>query len=140
MKIKISEERVVLQGPAYEDTIWGVMQFPTIFKTNDGKIIVRVHTGDDVWTDLGKADKEAWCVSDDMGKTFMRCESQKNLVGTVLPNGDRIYFPHAKAILIPMKDVKVMRGFTTKLPSDKIEKQADGSMPYPVFNFYDNNV
>lgn len=140
MKIKVSEERVVLQGPAYEDTIWGVMQFPTVFKTDDGKIIVRVHTGDDVWTDLGKADKEAWCISDDMGKTFMRCESQKNLVGTVLPNGDRIYFPHAKAILIPMKDVKVMRGFTTKLPSDKIEKQADGSMPYPVFNFYDRTA
>ena len=137
MKIKVSKESVVLQGPAYEDTIWGVMQFPTVFKTKDGKIVVRVHTGDDVWTEIGQADKEAWCISSDLGKTFTKTNSQKDLVGTVLSNGDRIYFPAQPAILIPAKDVKVRRGFTARIPSDKIEKQEDGSLPYPIFNCYD---
>jgi len=138
MKITVSKETVVLQGPAYEDTHWGVMQFPTVYKTNDNKIVVRIHTGDDVWTEIGKADKEAWCISDDGGKTFKACQSMKNLIGTTISNGDRIYFPATKAIVYPESKLKFRRGFTAQIPSDKIEKQADGSFPYPSFRFWDN--
>lgn len=137
MKIILGEERVVLQGPAYEDTIWGVMQFPTVYKTDDNKIIVRIHVGDDVWTDLGDENKVAWCISEDGGETFARCKAMNELIGTKLSNGDRIYFPPQTAIVYPVDKLKIRRGFTARIPSDKIEKQADGSFPYPTFAFRD---
>ena len=73
MKLRVSKESVVYQGPAYEDTIWGVVQFPEIVNRADGTLAIKIHVGDDVWTDFGK-DKDVWCVSRDNGVTWERAD------------------------------------------------------------------
>lgn len=137
MKVKIGEERLVCQGPAYEDTIWGVMQFPTVYKLDNGNLVVRTHVGDDSWTEIGRADKEWWHLSEDLGKTWKKVGTQQTGVGLTLSNGERIYFPPQQAVILPPDAVKARRGFTEPLPSDKIVKEPDGSMPYPSFRYLD---
>lgn len=137
MKIEVSEESVVYQGPAYEDTIWGVMQFPEIINCKDGSLAIRIHAGDDVWTDFGK-DKEVWCVSTDNGLTWNPAENKiKNDAGYLLPNGDRLFFPLPNGISCKTSELKEERITTQILPGDKPEKEADGSWPYPAFMFRD---
>lgn len=137
MKIKVSEESVVYQGPAYEDTIWGVMQFPEVFVRPDGTLALKIHAGDDTWTDYGK-DKDVWCISKDNGVTWEQSDiSVKLEAGHVLPNGDLFRFPLRTAISCKTSELKEARIATQILPSDKITKEADGSWPLPTFMYRD---
>ena len=49
MKIKISKDSVVYQGPAYEDSHWGEVQFPEIVRCADGALAIKTHVADDSW-------------------------------------------------------------------------------------------
>lgn len=140
MKISVSKESVVFQGPASEDCIWGEIQFPKIFKNPDGTIAIRTHFGDDTpesWGDEETGDgSQVWCISKDNGITWERTSHAMNSeVGLLLPNGDRIYAPWPKVLIYPEDQMKADRITTATLPSDKPTKQADGSWPYPVFTF-----
>ena len=137
MKLRVSKESVVYQGPAYEDTIWGVVQFPEIVNRADGTLAIKIHVGDDVWTDFGK-DKDVWCVSRDNGVTWERADiSVKSEVGYLLPNGDRIFFPLRTGISVKTSELREARITTQILPGDKVTKEEDGSWPLPIFMYRD---
>ena len=74
MKISVSKESVVFQGPAYEDSYWGQVQFPEVLKCADGSLAIKTHVGDDNWKEFGQ-DKDVWCVSKDNGVTWERTDS-----------------------------------------------------------------
>lgn len=133
MKIKVSKESVVVQGPAFEDTIWGVCQFPHLAFDNEGNVCCNIHMADDVWEEIGVGN-DVWYTSKDGGKTW--APSEKGVspkVGTLLPNGDRIFFHTPPPIIVPIEEIKHARIFRNLIPSDKIEKMSDGSWPYPIF-------
>ena len=93
MKISISKESVVYQGPAYEDSYWGQVQFPEIFKCEDGTLAIKTHDADDNWAEFGR-NKDVWCVSKDNGASWeRRLDMREAEVGHLLPNGDRLHFP-----------------------------------------------
>lgn len=137
MKITVSKESVVYQGPAYEDSYWGQVQFPEILKYSDGTLAVKTHVGDDSWREFGQ-NKDVWCVSGDNGITWEKTDHEvASRVGHLLPSGDRLFFPLVTGITCKKSDLKEARIVTQRLPSDKITKEADGSWPYPVFMYRD---
>lgn len=138
MRITVGKEIVVAQGPAYEDSYWGEFQFPQIFKTTDNEFAIRTHCARDQWEDYGKG-KELWCISKDGGRTWGEIDKEdvEGKIGTMLPNGDRIYFPARPAIVLKEGEFKDAINAFQRIPSDVIERQKDGSMPYPVYSFKD---
>ena len=137
MKIKISKESVVYQGPAYEDSHWGEVQFPEIVCCADGALAIKTHVADDSWKEFGK-NQDVWCISRDNGESWERTDNSVVFqTGYLLPSGDRLYFPLVTGVTCKRSDVKEARIVTQKLPSDKITKEEDGSWPYPVFMYRD---
>ena len=137
MKISISKERVVYQGPAYEDSYWGEVQFPEIFNCADGTLAIKTHVADDNWAEFGKK-KDVWCVSKDSGLTWERVDRVLTTeVGHLLPNGDRLHFPLVTGLSCKTAELKAARIVTQRLPSDRITKEEDGSWPYPAFMYRD---
>ena len=137
MKISISKESVVYQGPAYEDSFWGEVQFPEIMKCADGTLAIKTHVADDNWREFGK-NKDVWCISRDNGESWERTDNSVVFqTGNLLPNGDRLYFPMVTGITCNRSELKEARIVTQRLPSDRITKQADGSWPHPVFMYRD---
>lgn len=137
MKISISKESVVYQGPAYEDSYWGQVQFPEIFKCENGDLAIKTHDADDNWAEFGR-NKDVWCISKDNGATWERkLDMRETEVGHLLPNGDRLHFPLRTGLTCKTSELKPARIVTQRLPSDKITKEADGSWPYPQFMYID---
>lgn len=137
MKITVSKESVVYQGPAYEETIWGVVQFPEIVQRADGTLAIKIHLGDDCWSEFGK-DQDVWCVSSDNGRSWKQTDhAVKEEVGYLLPSGDRLFFPMRTGISRNASELKPARITTQLLPSDTLQKEADGSWPYPAFMYRD---
>ena len=56
MKITLGEEQVVAIGPRMEDSYWGQFQFVFLMRSDEGKVVIKFHNGDDVWEELGTAD------------------------------------------------------------------------------------
>ncbi|MBE6891317.1 MAG: exo-alpha-sialidase [Ruminococcaceae bacterium] len=137
MKISISKESVVFQGPAYEDSYWGQVQFPEIFICEDKSLVIKTHVADDSWKEFGR-NKDVWCISKNNGLTWERkADMYETEVGHILPNGDRLHFPLRTGISCKVSEIKKARIVTQRLPSDTIIKEADGSWPYPVFMYRD---
>ena len=137
MKISVSKESVVYQGPAYEDSYWGQVQFPEILKCADGSLAIKIHAGDDNWKEFGQ-DKDVWRVSKDNGITWeVADKSAAAMAGQLLPNGDRLYFPMVTGRTCQASRLKPARIVTQTLPSDRITKEEDGSWPYPAFMYRD---
>ena len=137
MRITVSKESVVYQGPAYEDSYWGQVQFPEILKCADGMLAIKTHVGDDSWREFGQ-NKDVWCVSEDNGITWEQTDNSViSQAGHLLPSGDRLYFPLVTGAVCKKSELKEARIVTQRLPSDRITKEADGSWPYPVFMYRD---
>lgn len=137
MKIHVSKESVVYQGPAYEDSYWGQVQFPEILNCANGALAIKIHAADDNWAEFGK-NQDVWCVSTDKGVTWERTDrALTSEVGHLLPSGDRLYFPLVTGLTCKTADLKPARIVTQRLPSDKIVKEKDGSWPYPAFMYRD---
>lgn len=137
MKITVSKESVVYQGPAYEDSYWGQVQFPELLKCTDGTLAIKTHVGDDSWREFGQ-NKDVWCVSKDNGMTWERTDHEvASQVGHLLPSGDRLYFPLVTGVTCKKSELKEARIVTQRLPSDKLTKEEDGSWPYPAFMYRD---
>lgn len=135
MKIKVSEESVVIQGKPYEEMSWGNYQFPQIYFAN-GAIYCTTLLGEDNWFDIGTG-KDAWIVSKDGGNTWeMSTEKVEKECGVKLPNGDYVRFPSRPPVIKNLSEIKEARIFRGLLPTDTVEKQPDGSWPYPVFAFH----
>ena len=92
MKINISKERVVYQGPAYEDSFWGQVQFPEIFKCEDGSLAIKTHDADDNWAEFGR-NKDVWCVSKDNGETWSVPSPNKFFSSPLSPKSSTLYYP-----------------------------------------------
>lgn len=137
MKITVSNESVVLRGKAYEESAWGYYQFPELHRDNDGNFYCSVHVADDHWKEIMESSK-AWFISKDGGKSWQPTQKNKDVTfGTKLKNGDIIYFPKMPPYIVDEKQLKRPRLFTKELPGDTIEKQADGSWPYPIMSYCD---
>ena len=125
MKISISKESVVFQGPAYEDSYWGQVQFPEIFICEDKSLVIKTHVADDSWKEFGR-NKDVWCISKNNGLTWERkTDMYETEVGHILPNGDRLHFPLRTGISCKVSEIKKARIVTQRLPSDTIIKEAE---------------
>lgn len=137
MKIKIGKENVVAQGPEYEKSYWGEFQFPQLYKTTDGGFAIRTHCARDQWEDYGRG-KDLWSLSED-GANWKQISNgiAEDEIGTLLPNGDRIYFPAQPSIVLHEGEFKDAKNAFYRLPTDVVRKEEDGSFPYPVYSFKD---
>ena len=139
MKIKIGEEQVVAIGPRYEDTIWGVFQFPTLMKGEGKKVLLKFHNADDAWEELGRAD--IWCTTEDEGNTWTRVdESTIEDKGVLLPNGDRLAIAPRPSDIWDLTKIKAPMSLRTQtIPSDNLKRKSEDpqTLPYPRGIYWD---
>lgn len=141
MKITYSDEILICQGKSFEEYLpsnWGPVQFPTIHRDTQGNWFIRVHWVNDSWDEFGN-EMYRWFKSTDNCQTWTPTDSAsaEGSVGTLLSNGDRILFPVPESILFQGEDIKKLkkpRIWNNRLPSDRADKEQDGSWPYPAFS------
>ena len=106
MKINISEPVLVSMGPSSLTAGWGVYQFPTVDKLDDGSLLVTFASAADNESTYGSTPGS--CISRDDGKTWEpianieRFEAER---GIRLPNGDRVSFKDRKCV--PLEGLKL---------------------------------
>lgn len=127
MKLKIGEEHVIARGCRPEEIPWGAWQFPQPYKDGE-RLIVSVHVSDDDIKSFGNPQK--WYESRDNGVSWKEITPENPVrFGTVLPSGDRIYFPPQSAV--SLKDYK-MPDWGMLTPAYDFTKQArEGELPLP---------
>ena len=92
MKIKMSEERVIVRGIRPEEQLWGAYQFPTPYRLKDG-IACSVHITEDNINTF-RQDTKRWFKSTDGGESWFEVDSSVSVeCGLLLDNGDRLFFP-----------------------------------------------
>lgn len=137
MKIEVSEERVIYQGKPYEETKkWGEIQFPHLYKMDDGRLAVKIHGAEDCWEEHTDSTR-FWRVSSDGGNTWESSDSLDNSIGTKIFEGQTVYFPEPEPFVTDSANVTPILPFSYLLPSDKIEKSKDGKLPFPSGRFCD---
>ena len=133
MKITKGEPICVYQGGRPEDLHWGFVQFPGLYNTADGKILVSIHCEDDAPFAIGK--NNACFVTEDKGKTWSPA-TREDLYkrGYRAANGD-ILMPKA----FPTKSVKGLKQPTWfgnyRIPTDDVvpkKSEDQGSLPFPA--------
>lgn len=125
MKLKIGEERVIVQGMRPEEGQWGPYQFATPYKIGD-TIAVSVHVGEDSMKTYG--DGKLWFVSEDQGETWQ--ETSPDIIadcGLELPNGDKIIFPRVSAIELSDYRIPSLTELTPDV--DFSQKAEEGTLP-----------
>ena len=133
IKITMSKPQCVYSGGLPEKLHWGFVQFPWLYNTSDGGIILSVHCEDDA--PFALEGNKAYFRSDDQGKSWRAatCEDLKKM-GYAAPNGDTL-MPKA----FPVKSVKgkkrpVWFG-NYRIPTDEILPQPSkdkDSLPFPA--------
>lgn len=139
MKITLGEEQVVAIGPRYEDSYWGQFQFVFLMRSDEGKVVIKFHNGDDVWEELGTADM--WYSTEDWGKTWTQLKDVTSVKkGTLLPNGDYLRGDGRVSVALDLDNVKapVQIGNYT-IPSDDwhAKSQDVNVLPQPRGHYYD---
>ena len=136
MNIKLHEKRLVGQGPAFEDTIWGVFQFPNGYLLPDGSIVSDVHYNDDTHEHHGKDRKHF--ISKDGGENWEDAPvSVSEKCGTLLPNGDRLFILQEASVIMNAADAPPGKIANETIPGDGIEYSQNGKMPRPLAMRYD---
>ena len=133
MRITKNEAVCVYQGGRPEELHWGFVQFPWLYNTADGRILLSIHCEDDAPFAIGKAG--VCFVTEDKGRTWMPAtEADLNKRGYTVPNGDTL-MPKA----FPVKSVRGMKRPTWfgnyRIPTDDILPQrstAPDTLPFPA--------
>ena len=126
MKLKMSEEKLIVQGIRPEEQLWGAYQFPTPYKTDDG-IVVSVHVTDDSISHF-RQDAKRWFKSCDNGETWFEVDSSVSAqCGIKLRNGDRLFFPQVGSIDVSGYEFTHMHYMTPA--TDMTEPAPEGVFP-----------
>ena len=133
MKIKMEKPVCVYQGDVMEKLHWGFVQFPWLYNTADGNILLSIHCEDDA--PFAIEDNKLYFKTSDGGKSWSVADADDvKKMGYRAPNGD-ILFPKT----YPPKSVKGMnqpKWFGNfRIPTDDLlPKKSDDkkSLPYPA--------
>ena len=128
MRIDVGEEYLIVQGMTPEEDPWGAYQFPHPYRLADGRIAVAVHVSADDIKSFGNENR--WFVSSDNGNTFSEVPSSIDAeCGTLLANGDRLYFPPESGFSVShYKEVP----FALRTPGyDPVKPAEEGHLPLP---------
>ena len=133
MRITKNEAVCVYQGGRPEELHWGFVQFPWLYNTADGNILIAIHCEDDApfAIDGGKS----YLKSTDKGKSWVAATADDVArMGYVTADGDML-MPRA----FPPKSVKGMKRPTWfgnyRIPTDDILPQrntAPDTLPFPA--------
>ena len=133
MRITKNEAVCVYQGGRPEELHWGFVQFPWLYNTADGNILISIHCEDDApfAIDGGKS----YLKSTDKGKSWVAATADDVArMGYATPNGDML-MPRA----FPPKSVKGMKRPTWfgnyRIPTDDILPQKStrvDTLPFPA--------
>ena len=128
MKLKMGEEKVIVQGIRPEEQLWGAYQFPAPYKTDDG-IAVSVHVTSDSIQHF-REDTKLWFKSTDNGESWDEVDrSMSSEFGLLLPNGDRLFFPQVGSLDVGNYE---FTSVSYRLPDTDMTKQApEGVIPVP---------
>ena len=139
MKLSKNTPVCVFQGDVMEKLHWGFVQFPWLYKLDDGSIIVSIHCEDDaphIISDEGiDLKSKKYFKSSDQGKTWVKADIEDiRRIGYKTPNGDVI-----KLEPFPPKNIFGVKAPTNfgnyRIPTDDLEikKSEDPSvLPFPV--------
>ena len=133
MRITKNEAVCVYQGGRPEELHWGFVQFPWLYNTADGNILIAIHCEDDApfAIDGGKS----YLKSTDKGKSWVAATADDVArMGYATPDGDML-MPRA----FPPKSVKGMKRPTWfgnyRIPTDDILPQKStraDTLPFPA--------
>ena len=134
MKLKMSEEKVIVQGIRPEEELWGAYQFPFPYKLSDG-LAVSVHISTDSIEHF-RQDTKRWFKSVDDGENWFEVDRSISAeCGLLLPNGDRLFFPQIGSIDVKEYENTPLR---FRLPNtDMTERAEEGVIPLPDGLTYD---
>ncbi len=126
-RLTAGEERVIVRGIRPEEGLWGPYQFPLPFDLGD-RLVVAVHITDDNIATYGAENR--WFESRDKGETWQEIDaSVAPWCGTLLPNGDRLYFPKENAIDVSSYK---LTSYEYRTPDyDFTKKAEEGVLPIP---------
>ena len=125
--MSISKPIVIVQGMTFEENTWGKYQFPIPYDLGD-RILVAVHVDKDDANSFGTPNR--WFESKDKGLTWKEIpHTRASEAGTLLKNGDRLYFPPESGISLANYKTPA-QSFNT--PDYDFTKQAEeGTLPLP---------
>ena len=128
MKIEVGKELLIVQGMTPEEDPWGAYQFPHPYRLADGRIAVAVHVSADDIKSFGNTNR--WFVSSDNGESFSETDPSIDAeCGTLLANGDRLYFPPESGFSVSNYKEPP---FAMRTPGYDTEKRAEeGTLPLP---------
>ena len=129
----MGKPQIVYQGGRPEELHWGFVQFPWLYNTADGNILLAVHCEDDA--PFAIEGNKAYFKTTDKGQSWVAAtKDDVKKMGYKAPNGD-ILMPKA----YPPKSVKRMKQpkwfGNYRIPTDSVlpEKSGDeSSLPFPV--------
>lgn len=128
MVIDVGKEQLIVQGMTPEEDPWGAYQFPRPYRLADGRIAVAVHVAADDIKSFGSENR--WFVSQDNGESFTETSSSIDAeCGTLLANGDRLYFPPESGFSVSnYKETE----FAYRTPGyDTTKRAEEGTLPLP---------
>lgn len=133
MRITKKEPVCVYQGGRPEELCWGFVQFPWLYNTADGRILLSIHCEDDAPFAIGKSG--VCFVSADKGRSWTPATAEDvSKRGYRTPNGDML-MPKA----FPVKSVRGMKRPTWfgnyRIPTDELLPRASedaASLPFPA--------
>ncbi|MBO5644803.1 MAG: exo-alpha-sialidase, partial [Lentisphaeria bacterium] len=128
MKIEVGKELLIVQGMTPEEDPWGAYQFPHPYRLADGRIAVAVHVSADDIKSFGNTNR--WFVSSDNGESFSEADPSIDAeCGTLLANGDRLYFPPESGFSVSNYKEPP---FAMRTPGYDTSKRAEeGTLPLP---------
>jgi hypothetical protein len=133
MKITMGKPQLVYQGGRPEELHWGFVQFPWLYNTADGNILISIHCEDDA--PFAIEGGKSYLKSEDKGKTWSAAtKSDIAKMGYATAQGDML-MPRA----FPVKSVKGMKQpkwfGNYRIPTDEVlpQKSKDASsLPFPA--------
>lgn len=127
IKISISDPTLIVQGMTFEENAWGKYQFPIPYNLGD-RILVAVHVDKDDVSSFGSPNR--WFESRDKGLSWKEIpHTSASEAGTLLKNGDRLYFPPESGISLANYKMPPQ---STNTPDYDWQKQAEeGTLPLP---------
>jgi len=98
MHLEFSEPVLVSMGPKSREAGWGPYQFPALYKTSDGKLLITFQDYMDLESDYGS--ELTVYISSDEGKTWERVKEKDYVteIGLRLPSGDLLHWVEPPAI------------------------------------------
>ncbi len=104
VRFDIGHEIPVAVGPTMEETGWGVYQYPSLFRTEDGQILLSCSNGPDSVESRGM--EALWFASKDEGTTWFPVQTEmKYKTGLRLPDGSLLRHDSRKTRTVDVSEL-----------------------------------